>query len=169
MPSRLVYANGDVIRVLLAGDVGPYQDQEMVFSVSVAIISAIMGALLCGTIGNMQFERDNSGNNAFKDKIRRVQHFIQYRQLNSELSSSIYNHYKYAWATERNLGGKNESFLNMLSKPLAGEVALALHADIFASVSLLNDWKTSVRCKLALVLRPQVSTNGNGDAQLLLQ
>jgi hypothetical protein len=138
------------------GDLGPYQDQEFAFEVIVAIIGSIMGALLCGSIGNMQFERDNTGDNAFKEKIRRVKTFIGYRQLAPQLGDSIFNHYQYTWVKERNLGDRNSSFLSLLSRPLAAEVSLVLHGDIFKSVPLLQSWKESIQRNLAFAMRPQV-------------
>lgn len=129
---------------------------ELVLQVFLSILSACMAPMLCSEIGNMEKSIEKVGNQPFKNKIQNVLTYVQHKKLDSDLSDILLVHFEYQWYKEFSLGGRKESILGYLSKPLSEEVSYHMCQGVIQKVPLISDSKYMIQCKIALELRPQL-------------
>jgi hypothetical protein len=153
---RSMYFVGTVLTSVGYGDINVFTDTEMILQVMLAIIGACAGANLSGQISAYLQTGDKSGLMAFKEKMRSVENYCNYRGLKMELKSSILTNYRTMWRNERRLGGAESSFLSALTKPLAETVALELNRDMMKTTLLLKTVRKSLHGRIALAMKPQI-------------
>ena len=154
---RSIYFVGTVLTSVGYGDVAPITTGEMIFQIYLAIVGACMGANICGQLSSYLKLNDRTGEMAFKEKLKSVEHYCSYRNLNPDLRLSLIANYHIMWNKERRVGTKKSSFLHALSSGLMGDVALALNRKIIDVVPLFQTCRTSLHSLLAYSLKPQIS------------
>jgi CRP-like cAMP-binding protein len=153
---RSVYFVGTVLTSVGYGDVSAYTDLEVIMYVALCIISACLGANICGQMSSLLSTQDKSGETSYKDKVRAVEHYIGYRKLRSDLRQSILTNINTIWVRERRIGDASSSFLSYLPVPLAADVAYELNNDIVMAVPIFSTIRDSLRRKLSLFLKAQI-------------
>lgn len=154
---RAIYFVGTVLTSVGYGDVAPITTGEMIFQVFLAIVGACMGANICGQLSNYLKLGDRTGEMAFKEKLKSVEHYCSYRNLNPDLRLSIIANYHIMWNKERRVGTKKSSFMHALSTGMTGDVALALNKQIMDVIPLFQVCRTSLHARLAYALKPQIT------------
>ena len=153
---RSMYFCGTVLTSVGYGDIAPITDIEMVFQVFLAIVGASMGANICGQMSSYLKLSDQSGEMAFKEKLKSVEHYCEYRNLKADLRIAILANYRTMWRKERRVGAKNTSFLHSLSSEMSGEVALELNKPIMDVVCVFKNCRESMHKRFAFALQPQI-------------
>lgn len=158
-----IYMIGTLMTSVGYGDVSNYTDKEMIFQVILCISSAMLGANVCGQVSNYLSTQDKSGETAFKEKIRNVENYIEYRKLQPELRDSILTHYNTMWERGRSLGSSDSCFLHYLPVPLAAEVSLEMHAFAMKNIPWIHQpfVRKSLHGDIALAMKPQIILKGN--------
>lgn len=153
---RSMYFCGTVLTSVGYGDIAPITDIEMIFQVFLAVVGASMGANICGQMSSYLKLSDQSGEMAFKEKLRSVEHYCDYRNLNADLRIAIMANYRTMWRKERRAGAKETSFLHSLSTEMAGAVALQLNLPIIDVISVFTNCRQALHKRVALALKPQI-------------
>jgi potassium voltage-gated channel Eag-related subfamily H protein 7 len=153
---RSMYFCGTVLTSVGYGDIAPITDIEMVFQVFLAIVGASMGANICGQMSSYLQLSDQSGESAFKEKLKSVEHYCEYRNLKADLRIAIMANYRTMWRKERRVGAKNTSFLHSLSSEMAGDVALELNQPIMDVISVFKNCRECLHKRFAIALKPQI-------------
>jgi CRP-like cAMP-binding protein len=154
---RSIYFVGTVLTSVGYGDVSPITTGEMIFQIVLAIVGACMGANICGQLSSYLKLGDRTGEMAFKEKLKSVEHYCSYRNLKIDLRLSLIANYHIMWDKERRVGTKKSSFLHALSTGMMGDVALALNKRIIDVVPLFQACRTSLHSRLAYALKPQIT------------
>jgi len=158
---RTVYFVGTVLTSVGYGDVAPITTGEMIFQIFLAIVGACMGANICGQLSSYLKLGDRTGEMAFKEKLKSVEHYCSYRNLNPDLRLSLIANYHIMWNKERRVGTKKSSFMYALPTGMMGEVALALNKEIFDVVPLFHACRSSLHSRVAFQLKPQITLPNN--------
>lgn len=153
---RAVYFMATVLTSVGYGDISPYTDAEMISMQILSIIGGVLGANLAGQLMTYLSEGDKCGEGAFKEKLRSVENYIRYRGLGDDVRSMILLTYHTMWTRERRTDYNKHSFLGLLSKPLAAEVALELNAGVLDMMVITKHCRPSLHGRIASTLRPQV-------------
>jgi CRP-like cAMP-binding protein len=153
---RSMYFCGTVLTSVGYGDIAPITDIEMVFQVFLAIVGASMGANICGQMSSYLKLSDQSGEMAFKEKLKSVVHYCEYRNLKADLRIAIMANYRTMWRKERRMGAKSTSFMHSLSSEMAGDVALELNTPIMDVTTVFKRCRESLHKRFAFALKPQI-------------
>jgi len=153
---RSMYFCGTVLTSVGYGDIAPITDIEMVFQVFLAIVGASMGANICGQMSSYLKLSDQSGESAFKEKLKSVEHYCEYRNLKADLRIAIMANYRTMWRKERRVGAKKTSFLHSLSTEMSGDVALELNTPIMDVISSFKNCRECLHKRFAFALKPQI-------------
>ena len=154
---RSIYFVGTVLTSVGYGDVAPFTTGEMIFQIFLAIVGACMGANICGQLSSYLKLGDRTGEMAFKEKLKSVEHYCSYRNFNPDLRLSLIANYHIMWNKERRVGSKKSSFMHALPTGMMGEVALALNKEIFEVVPLFHSCRKSLHSRVAYQLKPQIT------------
>ncbi|CAE7742665.1 Cnga2, partial [Symbiodinium microadriaticum] len=137
------------------GDISPYTDGEMVSMYILAITGGALGANLAGQLMTYLQGGDKCGAAAFKEKLRSVENYIRYRGLSEDIRAMILLTYHTMWSRERRSDYGKDSFLGLLPKPMAAEVAQELNASIIDMIIVTKHMRDALHGRMALFLRPQ--------------
>jgi CRP-like cAMP-binding protein len=120
------------------------------------IFAGALGANLAGQLMSYLSGGDKCGAGAFKEKLRSVENYVLYRGLSDDVRAMVLLNYHTMWNRERRTNYSAESFLGLLSRPLAAEVALELNANIITMMVVSKHCRSPLHGRMALALRPQI-------------
>lgn len=107
--------------IALIGDISPVTSIETLFQLFVILSGASFGAGIIGSFTEFLSNSDESGHSAFRTKLKKLQEYMDYRQLPSLLQNEIFVYHHSRWAQSQVLDEKLA--VSMLSEPLQMEVA----------------------------------------------
>jgi len=140
------------------GDITPYMNLEIAFTIVVQICGSSLFGFVIGNIASL-ISRDDETTSIVKQKLTGITNYIQYRELPDEISSKIKRHYEYAW--KRSQVYKEEEILKELPETLRTECALFIHRDIIRKVPFFSDLGMNVVANLVTRLKPILASYGD--------
>jgi len=115
-----------------------------------------MFASIIGAWQALLKQTDETGDNAFKDKITRLLTYMEYREFKPSLRNAVVLHYAHLWHSERCLD-HDGAVVNELPAPLRMEIAHCVIGQALGKVPVIRDCELLTRKRLADVMRKQVA------------
>ena len=156
--ARSLYFTMSTLSGVGYGDIAPFRNREFVFQWAVALCGAYCVATFIGYWTTYFEDRDANGEASFKKKLGDVMTYIRFRQLEPSTRDALLSHYTYIWKKLKSINTNRNEVVAGLSASLSMEVCLHLHSDILQKVPLLQEACYPIKRRLALALKPQVST-----------
>ncbi|MBN1648930.1 MAG: cyclic nucleotide-binding domain-containing protein [Spirochaetales bacterium] len=140
------------------GDITPTGSGQMLFVILIELIGAAMYGLIIGNIANLIANIDIA-KTQHKEKMEKINTFMNYRNLPGSLKRKINNYYEYLWASRR--GYDEASVLQGLPDPLKVSVALYLNKEIIEKVPIFEGASDEFMREIIMNLTPVVYTPGD--------
>jgi len=137
------------------GDIRPYTVLETFMEITVILGGACTLAALIGSVAVVFFKMDTKGALAFKNKIRKMTEYMEYRELPNEMQNQIIQHYTSSW--EENEGVQLDEVMDELPLPLQLELSICIHREVIFKVRGLRQLHLHVQRYLARKLVSQIS------------
>jgi hypothetical protein len=139
------------------GDIYPTNNVETLWGLCVVLLACVLFASIIGAWQALLKQVDETGDNAFKDKITRLLTYMDYREFNPELKNAVVLHYTHLWHSTRCLD-QQDQIVSELPAPLRMEIAHVVVGNALAKVPVLLDCAPQrVRMMLAAAMRKQIA------------
>lgn len=142
------------------GDITP--DPNNALQLLFTIITQLVGVGMYGyVIGNISTVISNMdlAKKQYMEKMDRVNTFLRYRNMPSDLTRRVSDYYDYLWESRR--GYDESTVVGDLPINLRVQVAQVLHADIIAKVPIFQGASQAFLRDIVLSLHPHVFTPGD--------
>jgi CRP-like cAMP-binding protein len=140
------------------GDIAPRTPLETFYQMVNIVVDMFMIATLHGFCAIFLEEHDAKSSDGFNGKMQMLQNYIAYRKLNKADGDAILAQYTHMWRKVKSTKAEKNEVLGMLSQSTAMDLSLHLQAGILKMVPMLNDLALHTRRRIAVALRPQVSS-----------
>ena len=136
------------------GDIRPYTDLETCFELFVVVSGACIFAGIIGACAVVFFHADNSGKVAHKAMMRRLEKYMNYRELPDNLHNPISTHFRSLWQLEHGVGMLN--ILDQLPVPMRLDIAYCVRREVLKSIPSLEKCRKVVKQTIALAMKQHV-------------
>ncbi len=140
------------------GDILPETTNQIIFVIFVEFIGAGMYGLIIGNIANLIANIDVA-KAQHREKLEKLNTFLRYRDIPSDLSEKINAYFDYLWQTRR--GYDESSVLAELPASLKTWVSLFLNKDIIEKVPIFEGASEEFIKETIMNLKPVVYTPGD--------
>ncbi len=140
------------------GDITPEGNIQILYVIFIEILGAGMYGLVIGNIANLIANIDIA-KTQFKEKLDKVNTFLKYRNIPSDMQKKINDYYNYLWESRR--GYDETSVLEDLPAPLQESVALYLNKDIIEKVPIFKGASSELIKDIIMNMQPVVFTPGD--------
>lgn len=154
--ARTVYFVLGIMSAVGYGDISPHTNEEILWQQVVAISGAYNAAIFVGFCQAFLEDVDANSDANFKKKIRELEKYIKFRNLDQGLKDAILSHYTHVWHKYRSLSGNSKDILGKLSRPTIMALSMRLEADIMQKIPLIRDSSPQLRRRIAGRLKSQV-------------
>lgn len=155
---RAFYWTVTTLTTIGYGDITPDNNIQMIFVIFIEFMGAAMYALIIGNIANLIANIDIA-KSRFKEKLKTVNTFLNYRNIPPDMKRKINNYYYYLWDSRH---GYNEmEIMNDLPLQLKESVSLFLNKDIIAKVPIFTGASEEFIKEIIFSLEPVVYTPGD--------
>ncbi len=137
------------------GDITPKETIQMLYTICVEIIGAGLYGFIIGNIANLIANLDIARAQQ-REKIEKINTFMQYRNLPSDLQKKVNDYYNYIWETRR--GYDETSVLHELPVSLKTNVSIFLNKEMIEKVPLFRGAGDALIRDIILNLEPVVYT-----------
>ena len=137
------------------GDISPVTELETLWQNAVVLIGACFFAGIIGAFAAYLSHNDTSGSNAFKLKIQKLQEYMNYRKLPSQLQNDILTFHRHKWEQSHVLD--QQAILSILPLPLQRELSFEVLKHVIYQVPILNLQTKVVQQRICHALQLQVS------------
>lgn len=150
-----VYWSVSTLATVGYGDITPQTHDEMLYAIVVMMLGFVMYGYLIGNIAGLlnNFDLVKQEHLSNLDKL---QSFIRYRRVPTELQHRIIDYYAYMW--EQGVGLDETALLGRLPLGLRTEVSLYLKRDVIERVPIFRNASDNLKRELANALHPSVVT-----------
>ena len=140
------------------GDITPTGNSQTVFVIVIELLGAAMYGLIIGNIANLIANIDVA-KSQYKEKMEKINTFLKYRNIPSDMRKKINNYYAYLWESRR---GYNESEVLLdLPDALKVSVAIFLNKEIIEKVPIFEGASDEFIKEIIMHLSPVVYTPGD--------
>jgi len=137
------------------GDIAPQTPIETVYENVVVLSGACIFAGIIGSFSAFLSHNDTSGPNAFKLKMQKLQDYMKYRKLPSNLQTAILLHHKHRWKKSQILDEK--AVMTILPRPLQLELSYAVVCEVIKKVAILDERSLITRKRIAHLFDTQTA------------
>lgn len=127
------------------GDISPITAIETIFQNIVVLTGACFFAGIIGSFAEFLSNSDESGESAFKDKIRKLSDYMKYRNLPKPLQNEIIFYHTSRWNRSHIINEKE--VITILSEPLQMDLSFEKLSDVVLQIPVLKE------CSLMLLKR----------------
>jgi len=140
------------------GDITPQGAFQTVFVIFIELLGAGMYGMIIGNIANLIANIDVA-KSQYKDKLDKINAFLNYRNIPHPLQRKINDYYSYLWESRR--GYDESAVLQDLPIALKTTVALQINRGIIEKVPLFQTASEDLIREIVLNLNPVVFTPGD--------
>lgn len=140
------------------GDITPDGTGQTIFVIFIEILGAGMYGLVIGNIANLIANIDIA-KTQYKEKLDKINIFLKYRDIPTDLQKKINDYYNYLWESRR--GYDESSVLGDLPGPLKESVSLFLNKDIIEKVPIFESASEDLIKDVVMNMEPVVFTPGD--------
>ena len=140
------------------GDITPAGSVQTVFVIFIELLGAAMYGMIIGNIANLIANIDVA-KSQYKDKLDKINAFLNYRNIPRDLQRKINDYYSYLWESRR--GYDESAVLGDLPIALKTTVALQINREIIEKVPLFQTAGEDLIREIVLNLTPVVFTPGD--------
>jgi hypothetical protein len=140
------------------GDITPSGSVQTVFVIFIELLGAAMYGMIIGNIANLIANIDIA-KSQYKDKLDKINAFLNYRNIPHGLQRKINNYYSYLWESRR--GYDESAVIQDLPIALKTTVALQINREIIEKVPLFQSASEDLIREIVLNLKPVVFTPGD--------
>lgn len=136
------------------GDISPVNEFETIYQNVVVLVGACFFAGLIGAFGEYLSCNDESGHSAFKNKMQKLQEYMQYRHLPPQLQSDILYFHNNKWSWSHLLD--EEAVTGLLPEPLQLDLSYEVLGKIIQKFPILYDCSEIVQKRICHSLKREV-------------
>jgi voltage-gated potassium channel len=140
------------------GDITPAGSVQTVFVIFIELLGAAMYGMIIGNIANLIANIDVA-KSQYKDKLDKINAFLNYRDIPRDLQRKINDYYSYLWESRR--GYDESAVIEDLPIALKTTVALQINREIIEKVPLFQTAGEDLIREIVLNLTPVVFTPGD--------
>ena len=140
------------------GDITPTGSVQTVFVIFIELLGAAMYGMIIGNIANLISHIDVA-KSQYKDKLDKINAFLNYRNIPHDLQRKINDYYSYLWESRR--GYDESAVIEDLPIALKTTVALQMNREIIEKVPLFQSASEDLIREIVLNLTPVVFTPGD--------
>jgi hypothetical protein len=140
------------------GDITPAGSVQTVFVIFIELLGAAMYGMIIGNIANLIANIDVA-KSQYKDKLDKINAFLNYRNIPRDLQRKINDYYSYLWESRR--GYDESAVIEDLPMALKTTVALQINREIIEKVPLFQTAGEDLIREIVLNLTPVVFTPGD--------
>ncbi len=155
---RALYWTITTIATIGYGDITPKTTVQILFTICVEIIGAGLYGFIIGNIASLIANIDIA-RAQHREKMEKINTFMQYRNLPTELQKRVNDYYNYLWETRR--GYDETSVLHDLPVSLKTNVSIFLNKEMIEKVPLFRGAEDALIRDIILNLEPAVFTPGD--------
>ncbi|MDX9802116.1 MAG: ion transporter [Spirochaetia bacterium] len=137
------------------GDITPVETIQILYTICVQIIGAGLYGFIIGNIANLIANLDIARAQQ-REKIEKINTFMQYRNLPSDLQKKVNDYYNYIWETRR--GYDESSVLHELPASLKTNISIFLNKEMIEKVPLFRGAGDALIRDIIMNLEPVVYT-----------
>ncbi|UCF96476.1 MAG: cyclic nucleotide-binding domain-containing protein [Spirochaetaceae bacterium] len=140
------------------GDITPTGSMQTIFVIFIELLGAAMYGMIIGNIANL-IANINVAKSQYKDKLDKINAFLNYRNIPYDLQRKINDYYNYLWESRR--GYDEAAVIQDLPIALKTTVALQINREIIEKVPLFQSASEDLIREIVLNLKPVVFTPGD--------
>ena len=140
------------------GDITPAGSVQTVFVIFIEFLGAAMYGMIIGNIANLIANIDVA-KSQYREKLDKINAFLNYRNIPHELQRKINNYYSYLWESRR--GYDESAVIEDLPMALKTTVSLQINRTIIEKVPLFQTASEDLIREIVLNLTPAVFTPGD--------
>ena len=140
------------------GDITPAGSVQTVFVIFIEFLGAAMYGMIIGNIANLIANIDVA-KSQYRDKLDKINAFLNYRNIPHQLQRKINNYYNYLWESRR--GYDESAVIADLPMALKTTVSLQINREIIEKVPLFQTASEDLIREIVLNLTPAVFTPGD--------
>jgi voltage-gated potassium channel len=156
---RAVYFTMTTLTTVGYGDMSAVNTNifQMLYAVSVQVIGVAFFGYVLSNVASM-LARMDAAREEHLGRLDKVETFMRYNNLPTEVRGKIRSYYRYLWESHR--GYDDNSILSVLPQKLRGEVSLALNAEMIEKVPILKGADHELVEDIVLKMQPRVFVPG---------
>ena len=142
------------------GDISPdlSNNVQLIFTIVTQLLGAGMYGFIIGNISNLIANMDIA-KSTHKEKVERINTFLKYKNIPTDLHRRVNNYYDYLWETRR---GYNESaVIEELPLSLKTQITIQMNRELIKKVPLFKNAPESFLKEVILNLEPVIFTPGD--------
>ncbi len=155
---RCLYWAVTTIATIGYGDITPQTNGQTLYAMAIELIGAGMYGYVIGVVASLLANIDVA-RAQYMEKMEKINTFMKYRQIPSNLQDSIRNYYSYLWESRR--GYDESQVISDLPSSLKLNVSLYLNREIIEKVPLFRGASDDFIRQIVINLRPAVYTPGD--------
>ena len=155
---RALYWTITTLTTIGYGDITPVERVQIIYTMFVQIIGAGLYGFIIGNIASLIANIDIA-RAQHREKIEKINTFMQYRNIPSNLQKRVNDYYSYLWETRR--GYDESSVLQDLPVSLKTNVSIFLNRDMIEKVPIFKGADDAMLKDIILNLEPIVFTPGD--------
>lgn len=136
------------------GDIVPVTLSQMFYANITMVLGVAFFGFVLSNVASL-LARLDAAREEYLTNLDRVEAFISYNELPSELRIKIRSYYRYLW--DRRMGYDDASVLTRLPPKLRAEVSLHMNAEMIERVPILSQADQECREEIVLQLRAHVT------------
>lgn len=151
---RAVYWAFTTLTTVGYGDVVPVTLGQMFYANITMVLGVAFFGYVLSNVASL-LARLDAAREEYLANLDRVEAFIRYNELPSELRMKIRSYYRYLW--DRRMGYDDSAVLTRLPSKLRAEVSLYMNAEMIERVPILSQADQECREEIVLELRAHVT------------
>jgi CRP-like cAMP-binding protein len=136
------------------GDIYPTGNLETIWEIVVVLTGCSLFGSLVGSWQALFRQTDETGDNAFKEKMQRLMNYMQYRHFHTGLKNAIVLHYAHLWHSAKCLD--EAAVVVDLPGPLRMEIAHFVVGRSFQKIPVIVECSALTKKRLADSMRKQI-------------
>jgi CRP-like cAMP-binding protein len=133
----------------------PTNNIETIWGICVSLIACILAASVVGAWQAFLKQLDKTGDSSFKEKIKDITNYMEYRQFQPGLRNAIILHYTHIWHSTKCID--EALILDDLPDPLRIEIAHSIIGQSFSKFPVLHERLSLTKKRLAGSMRKQIA------------
>ncbi|MBK9502033.1 MAG: cyclic nucleotide-binding domain-containing protein [Leptospiraceae bacterium] len=155
---RAIYWSVTTLTTIGYGDITPVSNAQTIYTMCIMLVGAGAYGYLVANIATILANSDIV-RTQFVDKIQKINTFMKYKKLPSDMQKNILDYYDYIWKNRK--GYDENQILRELPPSLRMKVSIYLNSDLVRKVPILKNASDDLISKIIVNLVPVVYMKGD--------